>query len=347
VLTVVALSLLAAFLWASSAVLQQRAALRAGRKGALALDRVVPGHSLLLALAREPLWLAGWLSNLGGFLAQAGALYLGSVSIVQPLIVAQLLFALPLSRVGTGQRMPPAAWWAAGAVSAGLAILLVVRGEPPSQVHVRDAHLIAAIAVTVAVAVSITIWSRGQSPALRAPLFGIAGGFFYALNAVLIKRSTEQLLDHGARALATSWYLYVLIGATIVSMTLSQTAYACGPFAGAVTGMNIANPVVSYLLGVLVYGVPAPTAADQIAGLTAAAGLVIVGVVALARLLPPPLPEGPPVVVPAQEPATAPKRVLAKEAVAVGEAMSAKDAGPAGEPARRRRAASAGRRVGR
>ncbi|MDT3442339.1 MULTISPECIES: DMT family transporter [unclassified Pseudofrankia] len=302
-LIVVALSLLAAFLWAWSAVLQQRAAMRASRRGSPALDRVVPGHGLMLALMRDPLWFAGWLANLGGFVVQAGALYLGSVAVVQPLIVAQLLFALPLSRVGSGRPLPHGAWWAAGAVSAGLAVLLTVRGKPPAVVHVDDARLIAAIVVTVAVAVTITMVSLGQPPSLRAPMFGIAGGFFYALNAVLIKRTVGLAVDHGFVALATSWYVYALIVAMITSMTLSQTAYASGPFAGAVTGMNITNPVVSYLLAVLVYGVPAPTAPHQVVGITAAAVLVVVGVIGLARMLPTPRPAGPPVVVPTQEPA--------------------------------------------
>ncbi|OHV32441.1 MULTISPECIES: DMT family transporter [Pseudofrankia] len=300
-LIVVALSLLAAFLWALSAVLQQRAAMRASRRGSLALDRVVPGHGLMLALMRDPLWFAGWLANLGGFLVQAGALYLGSVAVVQPLIVAQLLFALPLSRVGSGRPLPHGAWWAAGAVSAGLGVLLTVRGKPPEVVHVDDTRLIAAIAVTVAVGVAITVVSIGRPPALRAPMFGIAGGFFYALNAVLIKRTVGLLVDHGVLALAASWHVYALIAAMITSMTLSQTAYASGPFAGAVTGMNITNPVVSYLLAVLVYGVPAPTAPHQVIGLTAAAALVIVGVTGLARMLLPSRPVGTSVAVPVQE----------------------------------------------
>ncbi len=104
------LALLAAFLLASSAALQQRAA---GRSRFAARDDnnlAVPGFGHLLDLVREPLWLVGWLTNLAGFLTQALALHLGSLAEVQPLMVTQLLFALPLGLVGTRLRMARTAW---------------------------------------------------------------------------------------------------------------------------------------------------------------------------------------------------------------------------------------------
>jgi hypothetical protein len=50
--------------------------------------------------------------------------------------------------------------------------------------------------------------------------------------------------------------------------------------------MNITNPVVSYLLALVVYGVPAPTERGTLAGLVLAGLLIAFGVAGLARRLP-------------------------------------------------------------
>ena len=82
-------------------------------------------------LPRQRVWLAGWLANLVGFFAQATALHLGSVAVVQPLLSAQLLFTMALVALGS-RRMPSPRYWLAGAaIAGGLALLLTVDGATP------------------------------------------------------------------------------------------------------------------------------------------------------------------------------------------------------------------------
>lgn len=243
------------------------------------------GPMLLVRLARDPGWLAGWLTNICGFGVQAVALYLGSVAVVQPLIVTQLLFALPLGTVGTGRRLPTKAWLAAGAVCAGLVILLAVRGAPPTRATLDDDRLLVAMAVAVVTAAVLSLVCLGRGATIRAALFGVGAGLFFALSAVLVKRTGGLLVDDGALATATAWYGYALCGATLGSMVLGQSAFAAGPFAPAVTSMNITNPVVSYLLAVFVYGVAPPAGTGRLAGVLAAGSLIAFGVVGLARVL--------------------------------------------------------------
>ncbi|OAA25462.1 hypothetical protein UG55_1022122 [Frankia sp. EI5c] len=279
----VPVALLAAFLLASSAALQQRAA---GRSTFAARDdsaHAVPGIRLLAELVRDRLWVLGWLANISGFCVQAAALHLGSVAEVQPLMVCQLLFALPLGLIGTGRRMSAGAWWGAAAVCAGLAALLSSRGELPPAASIDETRLVAAIAATSAMAGVLVVLSRGRSPAVRAALFALAAGLFCALSAVLMKETTEQLLHEGIVGTATDWGGYALAAATASSLLLGQAAYAIGPLAPAVTAMNITTPVVSYLLAVLLYGVPVPDTAGQLLGVTFGAALIASGVVLLSR----------------------------------------------------------------
>ena len=54
------------------------------------------GWRLVLYLFRSPLWLFGWVALAGAFVFQALALHDGQISIVQPLLATELIFALVL-----------------------------------------------------------------------------------------------------------------------------------------------------------------------------------------------------------------------------------------------------------
>src|SRR3954447_495663 len=92
----VALALAAAALFAVAAAAQQRSA------AAVPDDR---GPQLVLTLVRRPLWWVGTLADVGGYVAQAAPLGLGSLLLVQPLLVTGLLFALPLGARWAGRSL--------------------------------------------------------------------------------------------------------------------------------------------------------------------------------------------------------------------------------------------------
>jgi len=87
------------------------------------------GRGLVGYLLRSRLWLAGWGAQAGAFAFQAVALHLGQVSVVQPLLVAELVIALVLRRVWIHQAIAGAAWTGAAAACAGLAVFIVA-AEP-------------------------------------------------------------------------------------------------------------------------------------------------------------------------------------------------------------------------
>ena len=102
---VTALALTAAFLFAASAFMQQRAARTVVGADAASLRDASGVKRLFGRLLRSRTWLAGWLINLGGVGTQAAALKVGSVAAVQPLMAAQLLFVLSLAS-GEQRRWP-------------------------------------------------------------------------------------------------------------------------------------------------------------------------------------------------------------------------------------------------
>ena len=54
------------------------------------------GWRLVAYLFRQPLWLLGWIAAVGGFAFQAIALHFGQLSVVQPILVTELVFVLVL-----------------------------------------------------------------------------------------------------------------------------------------------------------------------------------------------------------------------------------------------------------
>ena len=92
------LALVAAFLFALAAALQQ--------KGALNLPTISLADPMsLVRLAGEKTWLLGTLALFTGYLFQAGALDRGRLSIIQPLLVTTVVFALPLGYFLTKQHV--------------------------------------------------------------------------------------------------------------------------------------------------------------------------------------------------------------------------------------------------
>jgi len=77
------------------------------------------GWRLIIYLLRNPLWLLGWAAQAGAFVFQALALHNGEVSVVQPLLVIELVLTLVLRRVWLGEMD-----WIVGAGWATAALLV-------------------------------------------------------------------------------------------------------------------------------------------------------------------------------------------------------------------------------
>src|ERR671915_1155382 len=115
----VVLALVAALCFSLGTVLEQQVASTASEEEAR--------HArFLLRLARRPRWLAGIAADALGFVAQAAALAIGRLVVVQPLLATTVVFSLPLGAKLGGRRVSGRQIGAALAVTAGLGAFLVV-----------------------------------------------------------------------------------------------------------------------------------------------------------------------------------------------------------------------------
>ncbi len=161
------------------------------------------GLRLVAYLIRSPLWLLGLAAVLAAFVFQAAALNGGQLSIVQALLVTELVFGLLLRRVWIHQAIRPAAWGSAALTCVALAAFVLV-DQPQGGTPTPSARAwVGAVAAFGGAAVVMTLAARGGSPRRRAALYAAAAAIVWALVATFIKSATETLTQSGVAAVFT------------------------------------------------------------------------------------------------------------------------------------------------
>jgi drug/metabolite transporter (DMT)-like permease len=210
------------------------------------------------ATLRHPLWLGGILADVGGLGLQVLALHIGTLTVVQPLMVSAVLFALIVGHWVAGTRISRVEVVLGAGLMVSVAGFLMVSGAATAQADQIDRLLASLAAVTslilVAVCVITSRRATRRKPGSRraAALLGVAVGTIYAGTAALIKASTN-LAQHGPAALLTGWQFYALLAAGAVGLFLAQMAFQAGPLAASLPATAATDPLVSVLLGVVVY----------------------------------------------------------------------------------------------
>jgi drug/metabolite transporter (DMT)-like permease len=273
---VVALAVAAAFLFALGTVLQQRAAVRepsGGPRGAA---------SLLVRLVRRPMWIGGIVVDGLGFAAQAAALGVGRLAVVQPILAATVVFALPLGAWLTNQRIRAREWAAAGLVTAALVAFLVVANATGGR---DDAPLgewlVAAIPIGAVSAALVAAGWRAR-PGVKAALLGTAAGILFGVSAALTKATVDQL-DEGVLHLVLDWHIYALLAVGYAGMTVSQVSLQTGVLAPAISTASILDPITSVALGVTLFEESLHDDAAGVAATILALGVMFAGLIVLAR----------------------------------------------------------------
>jgi drug/metabolite transporter (DMT)-like permease len=270
-----ALALLAAVLFAVASAVQQGAAADVPPEQAR-------GVRLLLVLLRRPRWWAGTGSDAAGYAAQAAALGLGSLLLVQPLLVTTLLFALPLSARWAQRPMRRSDWgWAV--VLAGALAVFVVSGEPTAGVDRAGLRQwLPAAAVLGLVLTACLLGAVVRRGTTRALLLAVATGVVYGVTAALTK-GVVSVLDDGLTTLATSWETYALLGCLVGGTLLQQSAFQAGSLGASLPAVTVGEPVVGVAIGVAVLGEQLRAGGAEWVLVAVLVVVMVVATVALAR----------------------------------------------------------------
>jgi drug/metabolite transporter (DMT)-like permease len=264
----------AAGAFAAANVVQMRAARRADAA------EVAPG--LLLRLVRDPLWLAGFASSVAGYGLQAVALFLAPVLLVQPLIVAELLFALPAAAHLAGVRLGRREWTGAGLVAAGMAAFVVVGHPAGERTRLSPAGWVTmTVAVGAAIALLVLLAETHlERPMLRASAFALAAGSCFGMLSVLTKVVGHEFAHDRLATLGRGqpWLLTVV---AITGLWLAQTAFRIAPLSVSLPLIDVGEPVVASLLAVVAFGETIGSGTAVAAGVAVAVAAVVGGIALL------------------------------------------------------------------
>ncbi|TLS45026.1 hypothetical protein FE633_16340 [Streptomyces montanus] len=233
--------------FAVAGVLQQRAA--SARPDTESLS-----FRLLFRLAREPLWLTGIGLAVLAYGFQSLALAFGPLSLVQPLIVAELIFAVPLSARLHRMRLGAQAWLGTLAVAAGLALALVSArphgGDPDAPDLVSWLLVLGATGALVACALTA---ARALHGPWRASAVALAAGAVMGTQSVLLATTVDRL-KQGLGATLSTWQTYALVVASAGGLLLIQSAFQQGPLAAGMTVIDATEPAVAITVGTTLFG---------------------------------------------------------------------------------------------
>ncbi|MDQ1520817.1 MAG: hypothetical protein QOI55_1890 [Actinomycetota bacterium] len=276
VLLATSLSVATAFFYALSNVLEMLEAVQVPDEYALRAG-------LLVRLVKRPRWLLGLLSDVAGYVCQAGALALAAVVFVEPILASGILMALFLGAAFTHQPVRRSDWVGAALLSAGLAVFLYevspTGGQdvgPASRWVVAGPIALAAIGVFMALGRA----SVGRS---RGAFLGLAAGVSFGVSAVLTK-TVMHYFGNGIFAWVDHWEPYALALAAIGGVIVAQSALQTGALAAAVGATEAMGPISATILGLALLDERVAThSAPQIAAILISVGAILTGMVMLSH----------------------------------------------------------------
>jgi drug/metabolite transporter (DMT)-like permease len=271
-----ALALTSALCIAIGDVLQQRAA-----HGIT--DRSIGYLQLFANLLRNQRWWLGALLLIASIALQAAALGRGSVLLVQALLTLSLLFALPINARLSHRSVTGGEWiWAALLTAA--VIVVVVVGNPQAGRCSASLRTWAAVAAVLGpLLVACVVVGRSRGGAVAATLFALVSGSLWGVFAVLTKEVVARV-GHGASAVIQAPEIYAWTLAAVGGLVWSQSAFRAGPLTASMPALQMSQPVVGTLLGVVGLGETLTTSRVGIAALTTAVLVMAVAIYALARV---------------------------------------------------------------
>jgi drug/metabolite transporter (DMT)-like permease len=240
---------------------------------------------LVAALLRRPRWLTGIATMIFGQMLSAWVIGHISLTVYEPLLTVNLLFALVLAWPLSRQRLTAGEVVGAFVLLGGVTALSVAQAASTTHDIVGSPRFWPYCGGAVAViTLSLAGAARRRPGTLRAICTRTAAGLVFALQDALTRRVVDGFLDpHHIIALLASWPGYCLIAVGATGLWLMQNAFNSAPLRVSLPVINATEPVCGIAFGIILFhekvAVSPAVLALQCAGL---AGLVA-GVILVAR----------------------------------------------------------------
>ena len=270
------LALASALCVAIGDVLQQRAA--------HSVDGRSRGHvTVLSGLLRNRRWWWGALLLVVSIGLQAAALGQGSVLLVQALLTFSVLFALPINARLSHRSMSGSEWLWAGLLTAAVTVIVTLGNPRPGRSSAAPHTWLEVACVLAPLLIFCVVEGTRRGGAAAAVLFALASGSLWGVFAVLAKAVMARL-GHSPTAVLASPALYASVLAAAGGVVLSQAAFHAGSLASSMPALQVSQPVVAAILGVVVLGETLNTGWAGMIAIYLALAAVAAAILRLARL---------------------------------------------------------------
>ncbi|RJL32023.1 DMT family transporter [Bailinhaonella thermotolerans] len=264
-----AIALAGAFGYALGAALQQYEAVNEGAS---------------LSLVRRPRWWIGGVIGFTGASLHALSLSMAPLTLIQPISVATLLFAVPLAAVLHGRRPRRAEMLGSALVAAGLLGLMLLMPGHAGTPHLSSGSALGFLGVIALVVIVTQVWGRAVHGSARALVFAVGAGAVTATVSTFVRVVGAGMTEDFSRVL--HWFTLAIPLILVGAVVLLQQSYAVGYFGIAYAGVQVVDPITSVTAGVVLLGEPLPTDPWQAVPAVLAAAVLITGTVILGRLTP-------------------------------------------------------------
>ncbi|HEX6454270.1 MAG TPA: DMT family transporter [Trebonia sp.] len=242
-------------------------------------------------LARQSLWLVSILANIAGFALQVAALDLGSLAVVQPLLVFDLVFGVLLSWLldrraqiphPGGRRSTVLMFTGVAAVTGGVAGFLAI-GQPSAGTTNVHVNVLVPLVIGLAVVVGGCLAVGARNPDLQPLAMALACGVNYGVAAFAVKLVTAEF-GGGAEKVFTNWPIYVLAVTGPLGYLFNQYALQEGKSLAPVQSIiTSADPIISIALSIVWLNVVLRDGPAAIFGEVASLAVMVAGIVLTAH----------------------------------------------------------------
>ncbi|MBX6370756.1 MAG: DMT family transporter [Acidothermus sp.] len=233
---------------------------------------------LLLDLLRKPLWLAGVASMIVGQILSTMALASADVSLVEPLLTANLLFALVLARLLYRQGLGRREWVGSLLLSAGVGIFLWA-GDPTGGDPDGDSLLRWTLAIGILLVAQLcVVEAKRRGGEARPMLLAGAAGLLFGVQDGLTRRATSDW-QAGIVRIFLHWTPYALIAIGVVSMVLAQSAFESGRLRTTLPMITATEPLAGIAIGVVVFGEHLRLGSLSLVGEACGLAAIVIGVI--------------------------------------------------------------------
>ncbi|MEU6578841.1 DMT family transporter [Streptomyces sp. NPDC046805] len=269
-------ALLAAGSNALGTVLQRRAVLNVPESQSSRLG-------LVRSLLRNPAWFGGILGVVFAALFQALALTTGSLAAVQPIFILELPLALVIGSAVFRVRVSRKAWLCVALIFAGLATSLFSTAPSGGRDQVPEVWWAPTLAILCGAGVALVLSGLRRPHGLaRGARLAAAAAIGNALTAALAKSAMAVLSEQGAAGFFLAWQTYGFALAGSLSIFLLGYAMQAGPLIASQPALTLGDALVSFCLGVALYG-ESPRLGLWVAPALLGVALFSYGVFALSR----------------------------------------------------------------